>query len=273
MKSFSISEEKKKQFAGIYVLEYMINKPQQFSIMLSGDDQDLEPILEWLLVKDYVEIRANEDYVATEKGRTSLSKFMERYSDCLNVFDLFCAVDLEAGEFAFSYYSEFDNEEEWRQFLSENRWDDLRIAVADYKKLDPVEIVFMSFINEGRFGRNQIGWQFDLLLGSVWDEILEICNTAIRWQNLGFEDDDGGVSAKAVIEDIIIQGAEIMIDLHKNEEDLTPNYFNDYNGQGSVSANGEIVGKVRIENQPPEYYSSYLDPRFVSPIWSSNWMI
>ena len=51
-KRYRINDEEKKQFAGIYVLEYMINKPEQFPLLLSENDQDLEPILEWLLVKD-----------------------------------------------------------------------------------------------------------------------------------------------------------------------------------------------------------------------------
>ncbi|MCP4579785.1 MAG: response regulator [Deltaproteobacteria bacterium] len=59
--------------------------------------------------------------------------------------------------------------------------------MAEFKKLDPVEIVFMSFLNEDRFGRDETGWQFDLLLGNIWDEILHICNTAIRLEDLGYE--------------------------------------------------------------------------------------
>ncbi len=71
-------------------------------------------------------------------------------------------------------------------------------------------MIFMSFINEKRFGRDDGGkWQFDLLLGSVWDEILDICNQAINWPELGYEDDQGKVPAADVIEDIIAQGRAI----------------------------------------------------------------
>jgi len=69
----------------------------------------------------------------------------------------------------------------------------------------------MSFINEKRFGRDDQGkWQFDLLLGSVWDEILEICNQSIHWPELGYEDNEGKVSAADVIEDIISRGNELI---------------------------------------------------------------
>jgi hypothetical protein len=89
--------------------------------------------------------------------------------------------------------------------------------VAELKKINPVEIVFMSFLKEDRFGRDETGWQFDLLLGSIWDEILHICNTAIPLEALGYEDDQGRVSAEDVIKDIIRQGAEIMIKLLEKE--------------------------------------------------------
>ncbi|MCK5231923.1 MAG: hypothetical protein KAR13_16745, partial [Desulfobulbaceae bacterium] len=86
-----------------------------------------------------------------------------------------------------------------------------------YRDMDPVEIVFMSFINENRFGRNETGWQFDLLLGTVWDEILEICNTALQLRELGWEDDQGSVRAEDVIQDIIDQGTEIMNRIHEQD--------------------------------------------------------
>ena len=268
----TLNDEKKKQFAGIYVLEYMVNKPHFFPIFLSGNDQDLESILEWLLVKDYVKIRDNEEYIPTEHGREALTKFMARYSEFLNVFDIYCAVDLAGGEFAFSSYFDFDDDTDWRQFLADDRWEDLRIAVAEYKKLDPIEIVFMSFISENRFGRDQTGWQFDLLLGSVWDEIVEICNSAIRWNELGFEDEEGTVSAKEVMEDIIIQGAEIIIELHEKEAGLAPKTFNDYNSEPR-SGNGEVVEQIVIEEHPVSYYGAYRDPYYVSPLWLALWII
>ena len=77
-KRYSIDEEGKKQFAGIHVLEYMINKPHKFPLLLSQNDEDLEPILEWLLVKDYISIEDKESYAPTEKGRSCLSNFMKR---------------------------------------------------------------------------------------------------------------------------------------------------------------------------------------------------
>ena len=219
--NYTVSSQQKEQFAAIYLLEYMINAPKAFQLMLEREEEDLEPILEWLLVKDLIEIKDEESYLPTGKGRNALVRFMKRYSDFLSYFDVFCAVDLEEGAFAFAEYPDYDNPKAWKGYLNQERWDDLRITATSHLGIDPVEIVFMSFVNEGRFGRNGTGWQFDLLLGSVWDEILSICNTAIQVEQLGFESDDGFVSGESVIQDIVNQGFELAEQLHKQEAGLT----------------------------------------------------
>ena len=62
MNKYSITDERKKQFAGIYVLDFMINKPHSFSIFLDGNDQDLEPVLEWLMAREYIKIEKEGTY-------------------------------------------------------------------------------------------------------------------------------------------------------------------------------------------------------------------
>ena len=236
---YTLTDEQRKRFAGVYVLEYMINRPSSFELMLRDNDSDLEPILEWLLVKEYIEIKDDEKYVPNEKGRLVLKSFLGRYSEYLNIFDIYCAVDLESGEFAFSTYFDYQDEAQWRDFLHEQRWEDLRIAVAEFKNVDPIEIVFMSFIRENRFGRDHTGWQFDLLLGSVWDEIIEICNTALTWEDLSYEDEQGKVSGKSVIQDVIIQGAQLIAELHKQEAALNVPIDHDDAGSSASGSEGD----------------------------------
>ena len=241
---YSVDESQKKAFAGIYLLEYMVNLPKHFPVFLNRNDQDLEPVLEWLATREYISIRefANKEeenaqsgglfgwfrkkndkedestpdqfYAVTPTGKKALKIFLQHYSDFLHYFDIFCAVDLEAGEFAFAHHDQMSSDEEWKALLNQSRWDDLRIAASEFCGIDPVEVVFMSFIQERRFGRNNEGWQFDLLLGSVWDEILEICNSAIQWQQLGYSDDQGKVDAREVITDIVQQGADLIETIH-----------------------------------------------------------
>jgi DNA-binding PadR family transcriptional regulator len=262
-KKYTISEEQKKEFAGVYLLEYMINTPYSPPIFLDGNDQDLETILVWLMAQGLIEIKGDEKYIPTQKGREHLKKFMARYSEYLTMFDIFCAVDLEAGEFAFESWEEFETDEEFQAFLDDDRWDDLRVAVADYKGMNAVEIVFMNFINEHRFGRDESGWQFDLLLGSVWDEILELCENSIQWEELGFEDEQGAVPAESVVEDIITQGTEIMLDL------LGERPVEEINGKSTVVDAVYYVDEVGMPEPDPEQYKNYLDPKYKSKNWKN----
>ncbi len=260
-KTYTVSEEEKKRFAGIYLLEYMINTPYTPPLFLEGNDQDLETILEWLMAERLVTTKDDAIYIPTQNGREHLVNFMARYSEYLTVFDIFSAVDLQSGEFAFERWKEFDTDEAFHKYLDDPRWDDLRVAVADYKKMNPVEIVFMSFISERRFGRNASGWQFDLLLGSVWDEILEICNSAVQWKELGYEDDQGVVKAKDVIKDIIRQGTDIMLELlgDKAPKAISAN---------PASKDAEyFVDEVETPEFSSDYYAAYRDPKYVSKNW------
>ncbi len=272
-KVYALNDEQKKQFAGAYLLNVMINTPRSFPVLLEGNEEDLEPVLEWLLMKEYIEIRNQERYVPNEKGREVLKRFLARYTEYLKVFDIYCAVDLQAGEFAFASYLDFEDNAGWKNFLNDDRWDDIRLAVAEFKKLDPVEIAFMSFLNEDRFGRDETGWQFDLLLGSIWDEIILICNTAIRWEDLGYEDEKGSVSAKDVITDIIKQGSALMIKLLEREEKLRKEQPEESEDFDDDNEEDHVVEKVVVEAQPINYYYSYYDPFYVSPLWLAVWLL
>jgi hypothetical protein len=207
---YQLDEEQKRHFARLYLLDYMIQEDIKISVLLDEKSEDLEPILDEMMAREMIEINDQQCYCVSRQGLTIHRDFLKRYRELITENDIFCAVDLEAGEFAFSFYDDYPNLDDWNAFLAADRWDDLRVAVAEYLEQNPVEMIFMSFINEKRFGRDDNGkWQFDLLLGSVWDEILDICNQAIHWPELGYEDDQGQVPAADVIEDIIAQGRAI----------------------------------------------------------------
>ena len=265
MANYSVSTDKRELYAGLYLLEYIINGKGVISTLLSGDEQDLEPILEWLMARDYIEIKGG-NYCAAEKGYKALSNFMAQYSEFLQVFDVYCAVDLEAGEFAFAKYYDFETGESWRAYLNQDIWEDLRIAVAEFKKIDTVEIVFMSFINEGRFGRDKTGWQFDLLLGTVWDDITEICQTALKVDDLGYEDDQGFVSGEDVICDIIEQGTALMQELNRKGDSYMAQHESSDTSFGKSNPE-EDRETVVVTEYYDDYYEPYYDPFYISPVW------
>lgn len=240
-----ISDNNKKTFKSIVLLDEMVNGSHQFQTIDNGDDSVLEPLFIELMSKGYVKT-SGINYQITDKGQQVLDTFMKRYTEYLKVYDVFSFVDLEKGEFAFARYYDFDSDDAWSDFTNNERFDDLRIAVALFKKLDPAEIVFMSFINEDRFDTKSNGWQMDLVSDNLWKEIEEICQTAIKPEEVG-ED---------AMLDMIGQGAELMIKLMEEEKQQEQNNGNYEQGTSTI-----------VEEETVEYYQPYYDPYYVSPIW------
>jgi hypothetical protein len=240
--------DNKKSFKAIILLNEMINGTHKFQTVANGDDSVLEPLFIELMSKGYV-TTSGLNYQVTPKGQEVFDTFMKRYTEYLKVFDVFSFVDLEKGEFAFDRYFDFDSDDAWLSFTDNERFDDLRIAVAVFKKVDPAEIVFMSFINENRFDTASAGWQIDLVSDNEWDEIEEICSTAIKPDEVG-ED---------AMLDMISKGSTLMIKLLEEEQKQNTNNNNNNNGGN----NGTEV----VEEETVAYYQPYYDPYYVSPIW------
>lgn len=238
-----ITDDNKKTFKAIILLDEMINGTHQFKTVDNGDDSVLEPLFIDLMSKGYVQT-SGANYQLTAKGQDVYSVFMKRYTEYLKVYDIFSFVDLEKGEFAFDRYYDFESDDAWADFTNDERFDDLRIAVAMFKKIDPAEIVFMSFINENRFDTTSAGWQMDLVSDNSWKEIEDICNTAIKPDEVG-ED---------AMLDMISQGSELMIKLLEEEKEQEQN--NNTGGDETV-----------VEEETVAYYQPYYDPYYVSPVW------
>lgn len=239
--------DNKKSYRAIIILDEMLNGNHQFKTVATGDDRALEPLFTDLAANGY--ITANSiNYQVTNKGQDVYDVFMKRYTEFLKVYDVFSYVDLEKGEFAFASYYDFDTDEDWINYCDNDRFEDLRIAVAIFKKINPVEIVFMSFINEERFDTASAGWQNELMSDNIWDEIEGICETAIKPEELG---DDA-------MADMIAQGADLMIKLMEEEQNRN---------SGNGGYNGGYQEEVVIVEETIPYYQPYYDPFYVSPIW------
>jgi hypothetical protein len=246
-KNTVLTNDNKKTFKAIILLNEMINGSHQFNSNASGDDSALQPLFTDLVAKGYV-ITSGSYYQVSAKGKGIFDTFMKRYTEYLKLYDVFSFVDLEKGEFAFDRYFDFDTDDAWADFTNDDRFDDLRIAVAMFKKADPAEIVFMSFINENKFDTTAAGWQNELVSDNAWNEIEDICNTAIKPEDVG---EDAMV-------DMINQGSELMIRLM--EEEQKQNNNTNYGGGGTTTT-------TVVEEETVEYYQPYYDPYYISPIW------
>jgi hypothetical protein len=248
-----IGEIESRNYKSLILLKELIDG-RTFRTVLNGSDNLLNGIFTELLNKGYVETSFLK-YKITEKGINAYDLFMKRYSEYLRYYDIFSFVDLEKGEFAFANYFNFETDEEWELYKMDSRFDDVRLAVASYKKINPAEIVFMSFLSDGRFDTQSVGWQANLVSNIIWDEINLICSTAIKHEELGQD----------VIEDIIQQGSQLMLELIKEE-----NRRNQENLATTEVVEETIIEETIIDDDYDEYvyYEPYCyDPFYISPIW------
>ena len=259
---YKVTPEKSQQFIAILLMDYLINQSGDLPVLMDGSYRTLEPLVIKLSAAGYVSTPPRGEhgmsYVATDKGRDALSKFMQRYSEYLKVFDVFSAVDLTEGIFAFAKFFDFDTDAQWQAYLRQDKWEDVRIAVAEYKKVDPLEIVFMSFLNENRFDYSTSTWQFDVSSGLIWEQMEHICNSALSVEQVNQGDD-------TVMPDIIQQGAELTVTLLQQEEENNKN-----NPQPApVSTEPQQTETITEEtfSNPPQYYEPYYQPSYISPLW------
>lgn len=211
--TFVIPDDIKMQYAGLYLLKEILEGNYVFSNEPEEIEEELVPIFDWLLEVDYIFVDDHSEYQMTDRGLSILTSFLERYAAFLNEYDIFCGVDLKEVDFALKYFDKFEDSSDWYAFLSHEKWEDLRIAIAEYKGLDAIEIVYMSFINENRFGRDEEGWKHDLLLGRIWFEIQMICNSAIRLKTLSQEKGGVTIPGEKVLQEILDKGARVMEEL------------------------------------------------------------
>jgi len=209
-----------------------------------------------------LEVKGGE-YHPTQLGRKVIVDFYDKYYEYLKIFDIFCAVDLELGDFAFSRM--FDPslyEADWIDYMSNERFSDVRVAVADFKGLNPLEIVFMSFLTEGRFDLSAPRWQYNLTDMFIWDEMLDICNTAV---------DVDYLRENGVLEDVIKQGTEIAMQLIKEAEENAIGEetlcWPEEVEETTTTVTEEYVDVVEMPTYGYDYFDPYYDPYYVSPIW------
>ena len=270
-KKFKISLDERFKFITLIIISRIVNYQQYPSVKLEGWDMFIKDHVKYMESNGLLEIR-NEKYIPTQKGREYLKNFFAKYFEFLKMFDVFSLVDTDSGEFAFEKYYDFNTDQEWDKYKDQERFSDVRVAVAEFKKLSPTEIVFMSFLDEGKFetmedGKDIPKWQIAITDENLWKEIEDICNTAISLEYLRDEQE--------VIEDIVKKGSELMIKLFKKEKDL------DTQRQQDEEEQEEIVETVTTEEyvevvEPPFYTYDYFDPYYdiyyVSPIWFSPWI-
>lgn len=261
IREHQIDAARQQQFAAIITLSYIYESGGELPMLLEGEDVHLEPTLVWALERGHLR-QVDERYQLTDSGSLAVNVYRAQCREFLRTFDIFAFVDLEEAEFAYEKFYEFETEEEWDEYIEDERWADLRIAVGEFKGIDPLLIVFLSFVHEGLFAEGG-SWQRDLHDADLWMEVQELCNCSVAIDDLAYEDpDDGHVSGEEVMEDIIREGAEMNLELKALEDELSA----DEGGEDDEDHEEKILD---IE----AYYAPYVEPTYLASEWTMSWKL
>lgn len=256
---YQLKEVARNKFVGLILINEIINFQTYFPVKSVGEAIFLDIYLKNLTTNGLLVVKDGK-YIPTDKGREYLQNFYNRYYEFLKMFDIFCAVDLDKGEFAFSNIGKDWSDDVWNKYLNEDRFSDVRVAVAEFKGIDPMEIVFMSFLNENRFDCTTDKWERNLTGESVWKEIEDICNTAVSAEYL---------TTDGVLEDVIKQGTEIAMELIKKADfDKVSDEANEEVTETiTEETTEEYVDVVEMPYYGYDYWDPYYDPYYISPLW------
>ena len=176
------------------------------------DDEGLEPLLRFMEERGTLTIGDDNYYQPTKKGREVYQHLVEQLEAYVVHFDIYAYVDLVEGVFG----------EPGTDLLESNQWSDLRVAVAEYKGIDPYRVVFLALLSAERFYENK-DWKFDLSMGTLFDEMEKIVQEQLCVEDLSYKDDDGQVSGEDVIRDIIDQGSRLASERRQQEKEIEEN--------------------------------------------------
>jgi hypothetical protein len=262
---YTLTQEQKMYYASVLLLEDMNNFGRTFPLILDGDDELLEPLLVHMGSKGWVDTEGTE-YVVTEEGRKVLLNYLEKLTEFRSMFKVYSAVDTGEGEFGYNEYFSFDTDEQFMAHINQERFEDLRVAVCEMKGINPLDVIFLEFVDTGKYDFEQEGWQADLITGLIWDDMLEVANSNLHIEDLEEYDEDGNVehTGREVMEIIIREGMDLMMDLMGKQEEADSQFEEEDEHEEVIETTEYYVEEPVYETV---YYEVYYDPFYISPCW------
>ncbi len=102
--------------------------------LVETDDEGLEPLLKFMEERGTLMVNDENFYQPSTKGKEVYQHLVEQLEAYVMHFDVFAYVDLEDGAFG----------DPKTDLLEGDQWSDLRVAVAEYKGIDPYRVVFLA---------------------------------------------------------------------------------------------------------------------------------
>ncbi len=178
--------------------------------LVESDDEGLESLLNFMESRGTLTLEEDNYYKVTDKGHEVYQDLVKQLEAYVAHFEVYAYVDLEQGIFG-------DPE---KDLLEGDKWSDLRVAVAEYKGIDPYRIVFLAMLSAETFYENP-DWKFDLSVGTLFQEMEQIIEEQLHMEDLGYSDSEGKFSGEEVIQDIIHQGRELATKRKRREQEIS----------------------------------------------------
>ncbi len=209
-------------------IEKEMSENEKFRVniaLVEKDQEKLESLLKFMEERKILTVGDDNYYRTTEKGHEFYSQLVDQLESYLMYFEIFAYVDLENGIFG----------DPNKDLLEGNQWTDLRVAIAEFKGIDPFRVVFLAMMSEDKFFENP-DWKFELGLGTLFDELEQIVQDQVAVDDLSYEDDIGIVNGEDVIRDILKQGESLAKKRIKSEVGEGKNFGKDVLGEEQVIA-------------------------------------
>ena len=176
--------------------------------LIETDDEGLESFLNFMETRGTINVEKDNYYMVTDNGHEVYQDLVKQLQAYVMHFEIYAYVDLERGIFG-------DPESD---LLEGEKWHDLRVAVAEYKGIDPYRVVFLAMLSAEKFYENP-DWKFDLSMGTLFQEMEQLVMEQLHVDDLGYSDSNGQVSGEEAIQDIIKQGSELVLKRKSREQD------------------------------------------------------
>ena len=215
-KNYQLSEDQKNIFTKLVILDNMNAGYFKPSLILTNNDELLEDVLSEMLADGYLKIEASGYYI-TSKGQQELQNFWNKLYRYRDVYKIYSAVDTGTGEIGYESYYDFSDDQSFINYISDERFEDLRIAVAVFKGINPFEMVFLEKFEEGCFDASEHNnWQLELFSEDIWSEMKDVVNSAIKPDDLSETDYTGD----EVMELIINKATIISVQLIEQDSEI-----------------------------------------------------
>src|SRR5262249_16476100 len=200
------------EMASWLVLRWFVETGRDVSVLLPTEWSLLEPVIDRLASHNYLIINGTA-WEADPDGIQALEHYRQTQLEAIGRYDIFCAVDLATGEFAFAKYHQL-NEQAFKRYLMQERFKDLRLAMVEYLHRQESPESIARHLYEVAFA---VLWDRVEWFGKGWQDLAAVQNTAgpleqavqntTSWKLYG----DDEAHAESIFDDILRQGEDLMV--------------------------------------------------------------